>query len=224
MRAAAAAGRFAALTCLEGSHGVESDLANVRAAYERGLRMIGLTHFQATSAAYPMTVAAHDGRGLTDFGRDLVDEMERLGIVVDLAHVNEAGVDEALERTKRPFVVSHTACRALHDISRNTSDEQIRRIADRGGVVGLANGRSFLGRAGVSGYVDHIEHVLEVGGADTPALGTDFDGAIVPAEGMPDVTSFPLVTRELLARGHSQEVVRKILGENALRVLTEVTG
>jgi membrane dipeptidase len=224
MRAAAAAGRFAALPCLEGSHGVESDLGNVRTAYDRGLRMIGLTHFQATSAAYPMTVSAYDGRGLTDFGRDLIDEMEQLGIVVDLAHVNDTGVDEALERMTRPFVVSHTACRALHGISRNTSDDQIRRIAGRGGVVGLANGRFFVGRPGVSGYVDHIEHVLEVGGSDTPAIGSDFDGAIVPVEGMPDVTSFPRVTHELLARGHTQEVVRKILGGNALRVLTEVTG
>jgi membrane dipeptidase len=76
----------------------------------------------------------------------------------------------------------------------------------------------------VSGYVDHIEHVLEVGGSDTAAIGSDFDGAIVPVAGMPDVTSFPRVTHELLARGHTQEVVRKILGGNALRVLTEVTG
>lgn len=224
MRAAAAAGRFAALAGLEGSHGIESDLANVRAAHERGLRMIGLTHFQASSAAYPMTVAAFDGQGLSDFGRELIGEMERLRMVVDIAHVNLAGVDEALARMRRPFVVSHTACRALHDHRRNLGDDHIRRIAERGGVIGIAVERSFLGRPGLDGFLDHVEHAIRVGGADCVALGSDWDGAIVPAEGLEDVTTLPAVTAGLLGRGHSQEVVRKALGENALRVITGVTG
>jgi len=224
MRAAAAAGRFAALAGLEGSHGIESDLANVRAAWERGLRMIGLTHFQASSAAYPMTVAAFDGQGLTDFGRELIGEMERLRMVVDIAHVNLAGVDEALARMTRPFVVSHSACRALQDHRRNLGDDHIRRIAGRGGVIGIAVGRDFLGRPGLDGFLDHVEHAIRVGGADCVALGSDWDGAIVPARGLEDVTTLPAVTAGLLGRGHSQEVVRKALGENALRVITEVTG
>jgi membrane dipeptidase len=224
LRAAIAAGRFAALAGLEGSHGIESDLANVRAAHERGLRMIGLTHFQASSAAYPMTVAAFDGQGLTDFGRELIGEMERLPMVVDIAHVNAAGVDEALERMTRPFVVSHTACRGVHGDSRNLTDDQIRRIADRGGVIGIAAGRTFVGRPGVAGFVDHVEHALRVGGADCVAIGSDWDGAIVPVKGMEDVTSLPHVTAELLARGHSEEVARKFLGENALRALSDALG
>lgn len=224
LRAAIEAGRFAALAGLEGSHGIESDLANVRRAHERGLRMIGLVHFQASSAAYPMTVSAHDGRGLTDFGRELIGEMERLRMVVDIAHVNAAGVDEALERMTRPFVVSHTACRAVHGDSRNLTDDQIRRIADRGGVIGIAAGRTFVGRPGIAGFVDHVEHALRVGGADCVAIGSDWDGAIVPVRGMEDVTSLPHVTAELLARGHSEDVVRKFLGENALRVLSEALG
>jgi len=224
MREAIGAGRFAALPGLEGSHGVESDLDNVRAAHDRGLRMIGLTHFQATSAAYPMTVPEFDGRGLTPFGRELVAEMQRLGMVVDLAHVNAAGVDEALELLREPFVVSHTACAALHDVPRNLTDDQIRRMADRGGVIGIAVGRDFLGRPGVEGFLDHVEHVIRVGGAEAVALGSDWDGAIVPAEGLGDVTTLPAVTAGLLARGHSETVVRKALGENALRVVTEVCG
>jgi membrane dipeptidase len=224
MRAAIAAGRFAALAGLEGSHGVESELSHVRAAHEAGLRMLGLTHFQASSAAFPMTVAAFDGRGLTPFGRELVSELERLRVIIDIAHVNDAGVDEVLGMATRPCVVSHAACRALHDVPRNTTDAQIRRIAEQGGLVALANGRDFVGRPGVEGYVDHIEHVIRVGGVDAPAIGTDFDGAITPVEGMPDVTSYPLVTQELLRRGHPEAVVRKLLGENALRVICEVTG
>lgn len=224
IREAVAQGKFAGIPGLEGSHGIESDMANVRLAYERGLRMIGLTHFQASSAAYPMTVAEFDGRGLTDFGRELVGEMEQLGIVVDLAHVNYAGLDEALGRITRPFVVSHTACRALLDMRRNLEDDHIRRVADRGGVIGLCLARSFVGRPGVAGFVDHIEHALNAGGVDCIALGSDWDGAIVPVEGLGDVTGLPRVTEELLARGHSPQVVQKFLGGNAIRVLTEVCG
>ena len=196
----------------------------VTRAFEKGLRMIGLTHFQASSAAYPMTVAEFDGNGLTPFGRDLIDEMERLGMVVDLAHVNYAGVDEALARMKRPFVVSHTACRALHDMRRNLEDEHIRAVAERGGVIGLCLARSFTGRPGVAGFVDHVEHAIRVGGADCVALGSDWDGAIVPVEGLGDVTGTPRITQELVARGHPPETVRKFLGQNALRVLTDVCG
>ena len=168
--------------------------------------------------------AGFDGQGLTDFGRELLAEMDRLGIVVDLAHVNYTGVDEALGRMTRPFVVSHTACRALHDMRRNLEDDHIRRIADRGGVIGLCLARSFVGRPGVEGFVDHIEHALQVGGPDCIALGSDWDGAIVPVVGLGDVTGLPRVTEELLARGHSPEVVQKFLGEHAMRVLTDVCG
>jgi membrane dipeptidase len=224
LAAAIGEGRFAALAGLEGSHGIESDLANVRAAHARGLRMIGLTHFQATSAAYPMTVSAFDGQGLTDFGRELIAEMERLRMVVDVAHVNAAGVDEALERMTRPFVVSHSACRAVHPDARNMTDEQIRRIADRGGVIGLAVGRSFVGRPGVAGFLDHVEHAVRVGGAGCVAIGSDWDGAIVPVVGLEDVTTLPKLTAGLLARGHAPDTIKKFLGDNALRVITEVCG
>jgi membrane dipeptidase len=186
--------------------------------------MIGLTHFQASSAAYPMTVAAFDGRGLTDFGRELIGEMERLGMVVDLAHVNYAGVDEALGRMTKPFVVSHTACRALHDMRRNLEDDHIRRIADRGGVIGLCLARSFVGRPGVAGFVDHIEHALQVGGPDCIALGSDWDGAIVPPRDMPTCLELPRVVEPMLRRGWTEDRIRKILGGNFLRVVEALRG
>jgi len=224
LRAAIDAGRFAALAGLEGSQGIEGRLENVARAHEQGLRMLGLVHFQATEAAHPMTVPAFEGRGLTPFGRDLVAECERLRIVVDLAHVNAAGVDDALAMLKRPFVVSHSACRALQDHPRNLTDEQIRRVAEHGGVIGVAVGRDFLGAGGIPRFLDHLEHLMKVGGVECAALGSDYDGAIVPVPGMGDVTSFPRVTAGLLARGHAQESVKKGMGENALRVLTEVCG
>jgi membrane dipeptidase len=224
LRAAIDAGRFAALAGLEGAQGIEGRLENVARAHAHGLRMLGLVHFQATEAAYPMTVAAFEGRGLTPFGRDLVAECERLRIVVDLAHTNAAGVDDALALVKRPFVVSHSACRAVQDHPRNLTDDQIRRLAERGGVIGVAVERSFVGDGGLERFLDHLEHLMRVGGVGCAALGSDYDGAIVPVPGMEDVTAFPRVTAGLLARGHPQEAVKQVMGENALRVLTEVCG
>jgi membrane dipeptidase len=224
LRAAIAAGRFAALAGLEGAHGIGESLENLRRAWEGGLRMLGLAHFQASAAAYPMTQPDTADRGLTRFGRELVAEMETLRMVVDLAHVNAAGVDDALGMMKRPFVVSHSACRAVHDHPRNLSDEQLRRIAERGGVVGLAVGRMFLGPGGIEAFCAHADHARRVAGADALAIGSDWDGAIVPAPGLEDVTSLPFVTQALLERGWAPEIVRKLLGENALRVITEVCG
>jgi membrane dipeptidase len=223
LRLAVADGRFAGLAALEGAQGIEGRLEDVHTAYEHGLRMLGLVHFQATEAAYPMTISAFDDAGLTPFGIELISEMERLGMVVDLAHLNPRGVDDSLRVMKRPFVVSHTACRALVNHPRNLDDRQIRRIADCGGVVGIAFGNTFV-KGDLSGFLDHVEHVIQVGGADAVALGSDFDGMIVPVKGMEDVTVYPRITQGLLARGQPPEIVRKVLGENALRVITEVCG
>jgi membrane dipeptidase len=224
LRAAIAAGRFGALAGLEGAHGLGERVENVRAAWERGLRMIGLVHFQPSAAAHPMTDPVHAERGLTPFGFELVREMESLGIVVDLAHVNARGVEDALGALRRPFVVSHSGARSVRDHPRNLDDEQIRRIADRGGVIGIAVGREFLGPGGLDAFLAHAERLRQRGGEDCPAIGSDWDGGIVPAPGLEDVRALPLVTQGLLARGFSPEATRKLLGENALRVITEVCG
>jgi membrane dipeptidase len=224
LRAAVAAGRFAALAGLEGAHGIGERIEDLRTAWERGLRMVGLVHFQASAAASPMTEPSLAERGLTPFGFELVAEMESLGMVVDLAHVNARGVDDALGAIRRPFVVSHSGCRSVHDHPRNLDDAQIRRIAGRGGVVGLAVGRDFLGPGGIDALVAHAEHLRDAGGEDCVAIGSDWDGAIVPAPGLEDVRALPFVTQALLERGWAEPAVQKLLGENALRVITEVCG
>jgi membrane dipeptidase len=218
-----ASGRFVAMAGLEGAHGIEGDLANLQPLYERGLRMLGLVHFQATEAGYPMTVPSFYGEGLTDFGQQLVAELERLGIVVDLAHLNAAGVMGALLQMRRPCVVSHSACRALNEHPRNLTDQQLREIGDRGGVIGIAVGRDFIG-GGLSRFLDHVEHAIDVAGPHAVALGTDYDGFIVPVPGMGDVRSYPFITQGLLDRGRDPALIAQLLGANALRVLTEVTG
>jgi membrane dipeptidase len=227
LRAARAAGKLAGFACLEGAHGIAGSLEHVRTAYARGLRSIGLVHFQATEAGYPMTVPQFDGRGLTDFGRALIAEMERLGMLVDLAHLNDAGVADALETMRRPFMISHTGCRAVYPHRRNITDAQIRAVADRGGVTGMIFARNFVAGglwAGMERVLDHFDHALKVGGEDVVAVGSDYDGFIVPARGLEDVTAMPRLTAGLLARGHRPATIRKVLGENALRVFSEACG
>lgn len=219
-----ARGRFAALAGLEGAHGLEGDLANLGPLYERGLRMVGLVHFQANEFGYPMTVPEFYGEGLTDFGMELVGELQRMRIVIDLAHLNGAGVRDALSQMRVPCVVSHSACRALHDHPRNLTDHELNRIGRKGGVVGIAAGRSFVGTGGIDAFLDHVEHALEVAGPHAVALGTDYDGFIVPTAGMADVRSYPFVTQGLLDRGRDPEVISQLLGGNAVRVLTRVCG
>ncbi len=217
-------GRFVAMAGLEGAHALEGDLSNLRRLYEHGLRMVGLVHFQATAAGYPMTAPEFYGEGLTGFGRDLVGQLEDLGIVIDLAHLNAAGVWDALLMMRRPCVASHTACQALHDHPRNLTDRQLEFIGRNGGVVGVATGRDFIGPGGLEAFLDHVEHVVEVAGPDAVALGSDYDGFIVPVEGMGDVRAYPLVTQGLLDRGQRPEMIEAALGGNALRVLTAVCG
>jgi membrane dipeptidase len=225
LRSAIAGERFAALAGLEGGQGLSGDLANVAVLHARGLRMLGLVHFQATEAGYPMTVSRFDDLGLTPFGFELLDELGRLDMVVDLAHLNERGVADALAHMRGPCVVSHSACRALVPHPRNLSDDALREIANKGGVIGIAAGRSFLGlRADMDALLDHVEHAVDVAGPGAVALGSDYDGFITPASGLGDVRSYPLVTDGLLRRGMPEETIRGVLGENALRVVSEVCG
>ena len=147
-------------------------------------------------------------------------------MIVDLAHLNDAGVADALATMQRPFMVSHTACRAVYPHRRNLTDDQIRAVADRGGVIGIMFEGAVLAADGadLDRVLDHFDHAIKVGGEDVVAIGSDYDGFITPAVGLEDVTTMPHLTAGLLARGHRPDTVRKILGENALRVLTEVCG
>jgi membrane dipeptidase len=208
--------------------------------------------------------------GLSDFGRAVVLEMNRLGMIVDISHVSDETLDDVLETSRAPVMASHSSCRALSDMPRNLTDDQIRRIAARGGIVMINVGSAFLDqkvwdadrktaaalrrrylalkrrwlerdparfekevralfesapkspRAPWTLVVDHIEHVIAVAGPDAVGLGTDFDGIPDPPDGLDDVSMLPKITEELLRRGHSEEEVRKVLGESFLAFFARV--
>jgi membrane dipeptidase len=216
-------GRVAALAGIEGGHALEGRLDRVEEFARRGVRYLGLLHFSANELGAPAMGLGRDAaRGLTPFGREVIAEMERVGMILDLAHINRRGFFEALELATRAPIVSHTGVAGVRAHWRNIDDEQIRAVADRGGVVGVIFAPRFLGGGDLEAVCDHILHIIKVAGEDVPALGSDYDGMVRPPRGLEDVAALPGLTLALLRRGLSRVAVKKLLGENALRVLRDV--
>ena len=223
VRAAKAAGRIAALGGIEGGQALEGEIDAISAFAQRGVRYLGLLHFSANAIGRPAKGrGANPSEGLTGFGRDVVRECERCGVIVDLAHINRRGFFDALELATLPPIVSHTGVLGVHQHWRNIDDEQLRAVADRGGCVGVIFARRYLGSASIEAVVDHLLHIIDVAGDDVPALGSDFDGFVVPPEGLEDIAALPNLTVALSRRGVPPRVLEKILGGNVLRVLDAV--
>ncbi|MBC7235921.1 MAG: membrane dipeptidase [Chloroflexi bacterium] len=219
---AKAAGRPALLLAVEHADVVERSLNVLRALYELGVRSIGLTH-NLSSWAADGNAEARDGVGLTRFGRELVREMNRLGMVVDLAHVSQSAFFSALEIAEKPVIFSHGNCRALCDHPRNLTDDQLRALRDNGGVIGLSFVPMFVDREEptLERFFDHVDHVVEVAGIETVGLGSDFDGG---GTLLPDATHLPRIVEGLARRGYAEHELRHLLGENTMRVLRQAMG
>lgn len=216
-------GRIAALLGIEGAHALEGQLGRVEEFARRGVRYLGLLHFSANDLGAPaMGVGRNDDRGLSEFGRAVIGEMNRCGMIVDLAHINRKGFFDALATSTTTPIVSHTGVAGVKAHWRNIDDEQIRAVADRGGCVGVIFAPRYLGADGIDAVVAHLLHIVKVAGADVPALGSDYDGMIRPVRGLEDVAALPSLTAGLLAAGMAKDDVKKILGGNALRVLRAV--
>ena len=158
---------------------------------------------------------------LTPDGRALLKEMSHSGLILDLAHLSDRGVADVVARTRAPVIISHAGLRAFRHTARNPDDATVRAVARTGGVIGIMYSRTFLGSRELSRVVEELVHLVNVGGEDVAALGSDFDGWVVPPRGLRDVTGLPgLVARVWDALG--ERVTRKVLGENALRVLDAV--
>lgn len=217
---AAATGTIAALLGIEGGHALEGNLDKLDHFARRGVRYLGLCHFSANELCYPAYGRGRkDGEGLTPFGRDVVARAAELGVVVDLAHINKRGFLDACELAKYPPIVSHTGVLGAFEHWRNIDDDQLRAIADRGGVVGVIFCPRYIGADGIEPIVKHLRHIVDICGEDAPALGSDWDGFIVPTKDLCDASRLPLLTDGLLQGGFSEEAIAKILRRNVLRVL-----
>ncbi len=259
-------GKIAVLMGMEGGHMLADDLRVLRAYADLGVRYLTLAHSRSTSWAG--SSGDDDNRPLSDFGRQVVRELNRLGVLVDISHVSDQTFWDALAVSEAPMIASHSSCRALCDHPRNMTDEMIKALAAKGGVIQITFVDAFLSQelrnaqratedernrrfaelrtrfpndperqraererifeeyrkqwpaASWELIVEHIDHAVKIAGADHVGLGSDFDGATMPA-GMDDATMLPKITEALLRRGYSERDVEKILGGNLLRVLEQ---
>ena len=259
-------GKIAAFLTVEGGHQIDDDLAVLRTYYRLGIRSMTLTHFKNNDWADSSTDTPQHN-GLTAFGKDVVREMNRLGMLVDVSHVSDKTFYDAIAVSSKPVILSHSSMRAISDVPRNVTDDMLRALAKNGGVVGINFGEGFINpkdaehlRAAVSSMssgpeltgkalddyaaaeyrkdlshpikvfatVDevaaHIDHAVKVAGIDHVGIGSDFDGITGPPRGLEDVSKMPNLVAALLKRGYSERDLKKILGENYLRVIREVTG
>jgi membrane dipeptidase len=217
-------GKLGVLLNIEGAEALNGDLSVLRAFCRLGVRILQPVWNHRNAAA---DGAIEDGGGgLSGFGRELVAEMSRLGMALDLSHLNRAGFFDVLERSEAPVLFTHGNCRALHDHRRNLADDQIRALAEKGGVFGISFVNGFLtsGRADVARVADHLERVIQLVGPAHVAYGSDFDGTDVLPLGLESVADLPNLTAELLARGYAESDLAQILGGNYLRVFEQVFG
>jgi len=271
IRELVAQGKLASLMGVEGGHMIEGDLAVLRTYYRLGVRYMTLTHSfhtrWADSSGTSKTPDPVHG-GLTAFGEEVVLEMNRLGMMVDVSHVSDETFFDTVRVTRAPVIASHSSCRALAKHTRNMSDEMLHALAANGGVIMInfypayidenvnretqayfqrwqpvfetlrekypedrvaryaARRAHFVAhpvpQTSLDVLLDHFDHAIRVAGADHVGLGADWDGVPSMPRGMDDVSALPQLTKGLLGRGHSPETVRKVLGENLLRVLGEV--
>lgn len=259
-------GRIAVLLSVEGGHQIQDDLRILRNYYRLGARYMTLTHFKTNNWADSETdTKVHNG--LTEFGRDVVREMNRLGMMVDISHVSDKTFYDVMETSRAPAIASHSSVRAICNTPRNMPDEMIKALAGRGGVVFVNFSAAYLDQKAWEMHRDtrarrdreiadlmaahrndpkrfdlvraiqqryqrmlppvdyklalrHIDHIVKLVGPDHAGIGSDFDGVsgMVP-KGLEDVSKYPVLVRRLLELGYSDADIRKIMGENLIRVM-----
>ncbi|MGQ0702160.1 MAG: dipeptidase [Gemmatimonadales bacterium] len=238
VRSAFAAGRIGSLLGMEGGHAIENSLGALRAYYDLGVRYLTLTHNVTLDWADAALGEQRHG-GLTRFGEEVVREMNRLGMLVDLSHGSPATMSDALTSAEAPVIFSHSAAQALVDHPRNVPDSILVRVAQNGGVVMVPFVPSFISaarrtwsdsseawraahpppRVTIADVADHIDHIRKVAGADHVGIGADFDGITDTVDGLEDVSTYPALFAELARRGWKAAELRQLGGENVLRAL-----
>ncbi|MDQ3009109.1 MAG: dipeptidase [Acidobacteriota bacterium] len=235
-------GKIAALMGIEGGHAIEDSLSALRLFHRLGIRYMTLTHTNtnnwADSAGGIGNPPEKRHGGLSEFGKEVVREMNRLGMMVDISHVGDETFQDVIEVAQSPIIASHSSCRALTNVPRNLTDDMLKALAKNGGVIQINFYNGFINTeyakpgdpvptksaqtATLDMLMAHFEHAIKVAGIDHVGIGSDFDGVngLLPP-GMEEISKLPAITYELLKRGHSEANVKKVLGENLLRVMAE---
>jgi len=204
----------AGVLSLEGAHALEGNLDNIDVLYNAGFRIVGLTHHFDNDIG---GASLGEGKkGLTDFGRDVVIRLEEEGMIIDLAHASSTLIKDVLAITTRPVIVTHTGVKGICVNARNLSDDDIKRIAERGGVIGIGYDPLFTCMAGVRSIVLSIQYVADLVGVEHVALGSDFDGVITAPF---DTSGIALITQGLIDAGFTPDEIRMIMGENVINFL-----
>ncbi|AXB48109.1 dipeptidase [Amycolatopsis albispora] len=214
-------GRVASMLGAEGGHSIAGSLGVLRILRRLGVRYMTLTHNSNTPWADSATDEPEHG-GLTEFGRDVVREMNRIGMLADLSHVAPSTMRDALDVSTAPVVFTHSSCRAVNDHPRNVPDDVLARLAGNGGVCMVTFVPKFVSgneSVGVEDVVAHLEHAREVAGIDHIGVGGDYDGVKSLPAGLEDVSKYPVLFGALLDRGWSEDDCAKLAGRNVLRVL-----
>ena len=213
-------GKLSAVIGIEGGHALGGQVERVAELYARGVRFMSLSHLSNNELGGTST-PFFGNKPLTTHGREVLDAMGEVGMLLDVAHASPAMLEDLLTHPKaRPFC-SHAGVQGATPIWRNLADETCRAIAEKGGVVGIIFAPQFLGGRTLEHVVRHVVHALKVMGEDGVALGSDFDGMIPLPQGMRDVRDLPKLTAALLKHGLPVRVVEKVLGENYRRFFGE---
>jgi len=221
--------KIAAVIGVEGGHSIENSIEKLTQLYNMGMRYLTITWNNSTEWAVSASDSSSSTVGLSEFGKDVIRKMDSLGIIIDVSHTGIKTISDILEITQNPIIATHSGVRAIKNSSRNLYDNQIKDIANSGGVIGIVFYPPFIGDADSDGDSDiadviaHIDYIVNLVGIDFVAIGSDFDGTNgYLVEGLSNVTKYPYLTLALLERGYTHNQIRKILGENFLRVFKQV--
>ncbi len=211
--------RYTSILAIEGGEAIEGSLENLEEFYTDGVRAMTLTWNYRNEICDGITEA--EGRGLTSFGKTVVKKMNTLGMVIDVSHLSDKGFYDVAELSDKPFIASHSNCRSLCSHKRNLTDEQIKEIIRLNGVIGMNFYPVFLdnsGKCSAERIVDHMEHILDLGGENNLGLGSDFDGIEYLPDDMTGIESMESLISLMKDRGFGENIIEKILFGNFMRV------
>lgn len=216
--------KISAFLTIEEGGVLKGDLNNLKRFYDLGVRLITLTWNYPNEIGYPNYKFQYARNGLTDFGKELVGEMNRLHMLIDVSHLSDEGFYDVAKLSKQPFVASHSNARSITEHSRNLTDDMIKLLAQSGGIMGINFCSAFLGSSSegrIIDMVEHIKHIQKIGGIDIIALGSDFDGISNEVE-IKDSSEMNKLAFELGRNGFNDDAIEKIFYKNALRIIKDV--